>query len=121
MTYADYNFYAKVYSGDMSELEFTRWSQPATAYIDTMTHGRAASAPDSMKRPLAMAFCEVVDSLAAEARQDEETAGGAIQSANNDGLSVTYRRTEKWQFANQRLQSMHTWLTYPVNLVSAWI
>lgn len=120
MTYATYEFYATVYAGDMSEKEFIKWSGRATEYIDLMTHGRAATAPEAMQRPLAMAFCEIIDSLYKEDQAEQETANGTIKSATNDGLSVTYGDNSVPP-ANRRIQSLYTWLTHPVNLVSGWI
>ena len=121
MTYATYEFYAKVYAGDMSEKEFIKWSGRATEYIDMMTHGRAATAPESMQQGLAMAFCMIIDSLANEAHETAETQNGTIKSANNDGLSVSYATASIARYSNQRQQALHTWLTYPVNLMSGWI
>ena len=120
MAYATYEFYARTYGGDMPEIDFVRWSGRATEYIDVMTHGRAASAPDSMTRPLAMAFCEIIESFHREDQMMQETANGTIKSANNDGLSVTYG-TDGVPQANRRIQSIHTWLTRPVNLTCGWI
>ena len=121
MTYATYEFYAKVYAGDMSEIEFTRWSGRATEYINMMTRGRAASAPDNMKKGLAMAFCMIVDNLAMEEKEAQETQNGSIQSANNDGLSVTYRQSSAVRYSNARQNILQNFLTYPTNLMSGWI
>lgn len=119
MAYATYEFYVKTYAGDMPELSFAKWSGKAQEYINTMTNGRAASAPEAMQIPLAMAFCEVIESFYKEDQMQQETAGGMIKSATNDGLSVTY--SDGVPQANRRIQALHTWLTRPFNLISGWI
>lgn len=119
MAYADYGFYVKNFAGDMPELAFARWSGKAQSYIDTMTNGRAASAPEAMQIPLAMAFCEIIESFYQEDKMQQETAHGTIKSATNDGLSVTY--SDGVPQANRRVQAVHTWLTRPINLVSGWV
>lgn len=121
MAYATYEFYAKTYAGSMSELDFVKYSGKAGAYIDMMTNGRAAAAPDSMARNLALAFCHIIDNLKQEDDSTTATQGGTIQSANNDGLSVTYATSQKVTFANRRYQTLLAWLTAPVNLMSGWI
>ena len=57
MAYADYTFYTDVYKGDMGAEEFERWAARAGLHIDRYTSGRAAGAPESMKRALSLCCC----------------------------------------------------------------
>ena len=40
MAYADYKFYSEVFHGTMSEADFARFAEPASAYIDAATFDR---------------------------------------------------------------------------------
>lgn len=83
--YADYAYYRDTYHGAMAEGDFLRLSRAASAHIDALTFGRAASVADEgTKAKLKDACCAVADVLLAEEQ------GGEVASATNDGYSETY-------------------------------
>ena len=85
MIYADFAYYTGVYCGTMAEADFNRLSRAASAHIDALTFGRAASVTDEgTKAKLQDACCAVADVLLVEER------GGEVASATNDGYSETY-------------------------------
>lgn len=85
MIYADYTYYCSLYGGSIiAEADFTRLSRIASAFIDTITYGRAAMATgiDSERvKDACCAVCEVIY---------QEDNGGEVASASNDGYSESY-------------------------------
>lgn len=82
--YADYEFYANVYRGVLTDDEFSRLSVRAVAEIDRLTFGRAATADGFNLSAVKLAQCAVVDELAYMEQ------GGEITSESNDGISRSY-------------------------------
>lgn len=83
MTYADYDYYLNEYSGNaVAEMDFTRLSRQASAYLDSLTYGkiRGPWADDS----------RIKDSCCAVAEVMQKQEQGEVASESNDGASVTY-------------------------------
>lgn len=96
MLYADFAYYSGVYCGTMAEGDFLRLSRAASAHIDALTFGRAASVVDEgTKAKLKDACCAVADVLLAEER------GGEVASETVGKWSKTYQASGK--SAAQRL------------------
>lgn len=53
MVYANWDFYNRVWHGELTAQEFERWSSRASLEMDRVTHGRAAGAPNTMTDALA--------------------------------------------------------------------
>ena len=123
MAYADYTFYTDVYKGDMSAEEFERWAARAGLHIDRYTSGRAAGAPESMKRALSLCCCAVADQLRTWHDQDTRTQNGLVTAETVDGYSVSYRtnRAEQTDRATERWLELYStcadFLTWPINLM----
>ncbi len=80
--YADYSYYSNTYKGMMAQADFDRLCRRASAYLDTVTSGRAAAyAPQEKVRDCCCALCD--DYLLME-------QGGGVASETNDGVSVSY-------------------------------
>jgi len=87
--YADYIFYSETYHGnEITEAEFTRLMNQASAYIDLMTFNRAADEDDEDN----IVLLKKAACAAAEALKKQEE-GGALQSERVGNLSVTYADT----------------------------
>ena len=88
MLYADYEYYAKVYQGELTADKFVPAARDASAYIDLLTYGRlkhGASVTDDVK----MAVCAVAEVIAKDlTRQGQATVG--VKSETVAGHSVTY-------------------------------
>ena len=82
--YADYTFYAETYLGRLTHDEYRSLVGRASAEIDRITFGRAASATGAVLTAVKMAECAVVDELRTIAE------GGDITSESNDGISRSY-------------------------------
>ena len=82
--YADFAFYRDTYLGLLTEEVFNRLSVRATAEIDRLTFGRAATATEGALHAVKLAQCAVVDELAYMEQ------GGEITSESNDGVSRSY-------------------------------
>lgn len=90
MIYADFAYYTGVYCGTMAEGDFLRLARAATAHIDALTFGRAASVTDAgTKAKLQDACCAVADVLLAEER------GGEVASETVGKWSRTYATSGK--------------------------
>lgn len=117
MAYADWDFYNRTWHGGMTAQEFERWSARASLEIDRATQDRAASAPESMRRALALCCCELAEAML---RQDEAAAAtgdGAVAGESVDGYSVTYRTGFQDSVAAVRLDICRKYLCRPVNLL----
>lgn len=124
MAYADYTFYQDTYRGSLTEAEFDRWAARASLQIDQATQNRAASAPPTMERALALCCCTLTELLASWDAQDQATLGGSIASEDVDGYRVSYRGSnaaEQVDPAVRRRREVHSicadHLCHPVNLM----
>lgn len=85
--YADYEFYTDTYGGsEITETEFPRLVNQASAYIDLLTFNRAADDEDNTVS-IQMAACSAAETL----KKQEE--GGELQSERVGNFSVTYANT----------------------------
>ena len=85
MIYADYTYYCSLYGGSViAEADFTRLSRLASAFIDAITYGRAATATGADSEKVKDACCAVCDVIY------QEENGGEVASASNDGYSESY-------------------------------
>lgn len=79
-TYEDY-FQA---GGGLGEEAYLPLARMAWAYLDTMTLGKAALTAGAIREKVDSCFFALVDLLY------QETQGGEVASATNDGYSETY-------------------------------
>lgn len=93
--YADWVFYSVTYGGtEISQTEFTRLMNQASAYIDAVTFGRAAEEEDiDVITKIKFAACAVAETLK---KYDE---GGDIQSERVGNHTVTYASTPTAQLS----------------------
>lgn len=85
--YAEYEYYADVYGGTLTEELFNRQAVRASRYIDRITFERLKNnkeTPDEVK----WACCEMCDELQAD--EAAKVEGKSVQSVNNAGYSVTF-------------------------------
>lgn len=76
--------------GTLPETQFDIWFPRASREIDRLTLGRAAKYQDKLTDELADACTQILDLLHAWEDALSSSGGGAIASAANDGISVTY-------------------------------
>lgn len=98
--YADFEYYAEVYGGELDADAFARASIKACRYIDTITLNKAQNAHPSLATDLANCCCALTDEL----HMQQQTGGTDIASESNDGVSVTYR--DNRGSPEQRLQGI---------------
>lgn len=117
--YADFSFYTDVFHGTMPETAFSVFGDRAADEINIRTFDAAMSAPETMKRRVAMACCAVADALFDQSQANTRTGGGAVKSANNDGYSESYSTAEETDKTIERriTAACAKWLTFPVNLM----
>jgi hypothetical protein len=85
--YATYEFYLTQYLGTaIAQADFERLSQKASAFIDQVTFGRAATETDTaVLEKMSHATCAVAEEV-----QKIEKSGGSISSERVGNVSVTY-------------------------------
>lgn len=99
MAYADINYYKGDYMGALiPDLDFDRLSRQASAYLDQITFGNAAKAPESVSLKVKDACCAVADAYYTNEQ------GGGKASESNDGVTVNYvAGVSKAKTDNERL------------------
>lgn len=100
--YADWTYYTGTYLGaEIAEADFARLSLRASAQIDALTFGRAASDTDHTDE-IAMATCAVAEEIQKVERGD----GDAIASESIGSNSVSYAaNSSKMKSAQQKYQT----------------
>lgn len=120
MVYANWDFYNRVWHGELTAQEFERWSSRASLEIDRVTHGRAAGAPDTMTGALAQCCCELAEAMCRQDQAASASFGGAVASENVDGYSVSYRESAgglDGAAQNTRMNICRKYLCRSVNLM----
>lgn len=90
MAYADYNYYAETFYGDLiPEESFDKYISRASDYIDRITMGKAATytADEAVKK----AACAVAEQLMLIGSARASIASGEIASESVGSHSVSYR------------------------------
>lgn len=87
--YCTYEQY-QAHGGTLPETQFGIWCPRASREIDRLTLGRAAKYQDKLTDELADACTQIVDLLHAWEDALSSSGGGAVTSATNDGISITY-------------------------------
>lgn len=79
MSYADYTYYTETYGGkSVKQEDFPRLAAKASAYLDSLTFGRAAE--NSGDERLKMCCCELCDSLLLT-----DGSGGMVKQSESVG------------------------------------
>lgn len=111
MLTVDLSFYTERYGGTRIPAEaWPDFSRDAAAYVDTITFGRITDdlSDDTLER-CRMAICAV-------AEQDfQQSQGGEVASASNDGYSESYVTSGQTP-AQRRRAAASDWL-YPTGLL----
>ena len=105
MPYADYAYYSGTYLGSsIAEADFPRLALRASAHIDRITFGRAATQTDAETvDKIKMATCAVAEELQT---QDQSGGADALTSESQGGYSVTYAANSTRAMTNtQRIQT----------------
>ena len=88
--YVEYDYYDTLFPNKLTEEQFEYYLPSAEAYIDLITHDRAACATGYKAERVKRAVCAVIGEMAAQ--DASKSAGGArLQSVSNDGYTETYR------------------------------
>lgn len=75
MPYADYEYYTDTYGGTLPEEDFARLSRRASAYLDSVTFGRAGrSHPAAVQAKIKDACCAVADIMLKKEQGGELTS-----------------------------------------------
>lgn len=86
--YADYEYYASTYKGNLPKEEFEKSIMKASAYVRRITFGRA---DDNMEmEEIKLATCAVCDLIANDEKVRSKHSGRVVTSENTDGYSVSY-------------------------------
>ena len=102
--YADYEYYKSVFGGGIvSEGDFPQLAAKASAYIDSITFGRAAEHADDER--LKRCCCELCDSLS-----QTSSSGLMKQSESVGSWSVTYANAENTSETTIARAVCRTWL-----------
>lgn len=87
--YCTYEQY-QAHGGALTEPQFDLFCPRASREIDRLTLGRAAKYQDKLTDELADACTQILDLLHAWEDALSSSRGGAVASATNDGISITY-------------------------------
>lgn len=92
MAYADYEYYANEYGGtNISEEDFKKLSNLASAYIDSATMRRARKASGETLESVKMAMCAI-----SEVFLDEENVNAAAYSEEALTASLSSESVGRW-------------------------
>lgn len=98
MPYADYSYYTATYKGTMPEEDFNRLSRQASAYIDSLTFGRAGrDHPLSIQSKIKDACCAVADILLKKEQGGElssQTVGPWTKHFTSSGRTMDQQQYE---------------------------
>lgn len=87
MAYADFTYYTSTYLGTtIAEADFPRLALRASAHIDRITFGRAATDTENVNA-IKNAMCAVAEELQL---QDSNAGADVIMSESQSGYSVSY-------------------------------
>lgn len=91
--YVEYDDYDTLYPMKLTEDEFDSYLPSAEAYIDLITHYRAAEATGYKAERVKQAVCAVIGEMAAQ--DAAKSANGArLTSVSNDGYTEHYKQAE---------------------------
>ncbi|MBQ4347914.1 MAG: hypothetical protein IJC39_05660 [Firmicutes bacterium] len=89
MAYANYRYYSVVYGGDIPEEAFRPFAERASAYLDSITFGRAPAAIKGTFAPrLKNACCAIADKL-------YDAHKGELKSESLGSWKRTYRTASR--------------------------
>lgn len=91
--YIAYNDYDTLCSTPLTEDEFNAYLPSAEAYIDLITHNRAAEATGYKAERVKQAVCAVVGEMAAQDAA-KSAKGARLTSVSNDGYTEHYKQAE---------------------------
>ncbi len=103
--YVEYADYDALYPNRLTEDRFWACLPSAEAYIDLITHNRAADAVGYKAERVKQAVCAVIGEMAAQ--EAARGANGArLASVSNDGYSETYGAAGGAQGENEMLRGV---------------
>lgn len=116
--YVEYGDYDALYPMKLTEDEFEAHLPSAEAYIDLITHNRAADATGYKAERVKQAVCAVIGEMAAQ--NATKNAGGArLTSVSNDGYTEYYGQNAGMELESAAIRSAAVrWLS-GTGLVSA--
>ena len=118
--FANYAFYT-ANGGRLPEARYKMFVDRAFNAIIQQTNGAAKTAPKSMKIPLKLCECDLVDIFAGYASTAKYLPGN-IKSASNDGFSVSIGAgSSADSLANDVFVTCAHYLTTPENLMLRWL
>lgn len=114
--YVEYDYYDTLYPMKLTEDEFETYLPSAEAYIDLITHNRAAEATGYKAERVKQAVCAVLGEMAVQ--DAAKSANGArLTSVSNDGYTEHYGQSAASENDAVR-QAARRWLS-GTGLVSA--
>lgn len=99
--YADYEYYATTYKGNLLKEEFEKSIMKASAYVRRITFGRADD--NTEMDEVKLAACAVCELLANDDKVRSKHSGRAVTSENTDGYSVSYESGGNGEAADELL------------------
>lgn len=99
--YADYEYYATTYKGNLLKEEFAKSIMKASAYVRRITFGRADD--NTEMDEVKLAACAVCELLANDEKVRSKHSGRAVTSENTDGYSVSYESGGNGETADELL------------------
>jgi hypothetical protein len=107
MAYADYKFYSEVFHGTMSEADFARFAEPASAYIDAATFDRITPellADENIGGKIRRACCACADDMYSCGRAAD------VKSETVGSYSVTYGDRSQAEVSSARYNAVKIYL-----------
>lgn len=99
--YADYEYYATTYKGNLLKEEFEKSIMKASAYVRRITFGLADD--NTEMDEVKLAACAVCELLANDDKVRSKHSGRAVTSENTDGYSVSYESGGNGETADELL------------------
>ena len=107
MAYADFEFYRDVFHGKMSEADFAKYTEPASAYIDAVTFDRITPAlleDAGISGKIRRACCACADDMYSCGRTE------GVRSETVGSYSVTYGDSSVAEVSSARYNTVKIYL-----------
>lgn len=116
--YVEYDDYDALYPMKLTEDEFDAYLPSAEAYIDLITHNRAADAAGYKAERVRQAVCAVIGEMATQSAM-KNSGGARLTSVSNDGYTEYYGQNSGMELESAAIRAAAVrWLS-GTGLVSA--
>lgn len=109
--YVGYDDYTSLYPSRLTEAQFDMYCPSAEAYIDLITHNRAAEVTGYKADRVKQAVCAAIGEMATQDAA-KNAAGARLTSVSNDGYSESYGAAGNAESDGRQIRAVvYRWLS----------